>query len=96
MVEEGFPAFLSVNVEANPPPIVTWQQEDQVITFSDRIIQLENGSVTINISEMTDSGTWTIVADNGLGQTARKQIALNVYPSRLPVEVNYLTIYFDI
>merc|ERR1719510_731542 len=29
VVEEGFPAFLSVNVEANPPPIVTWQQEDQ-------------------------------------------------------------------
>ena len=37
---------------------------------------------------MDDTGTWTIVADNGLGQKARKQVTLKVFPSRLAIEVH--------
>ena len=88
MIEEGFPALLKVNVEANPPPGVAWQHEGQPVELGERKIQLENGSLNITTSEMADSGTWTIVADNGLGQKARKQIALTVHPARLAIEVH--------
>jgi hypothetical protein len=37
---------------------------------------------------MNDTGSWTIVADNRLGQVARKQVALKVHPNQMPIEVS--------
>jgi hypothetical protein len=37
---------------------------------------------------MTDTGSWTIVADNRLGQVARKQVAFKVHPNQMPIEVS--------
>ena len=87
MIEEAMEALLDVEVEANPPPTVTWQFNGTDLELSDRVAQLENNSLQITTAELTDTGTYTIVADNGLGQVARKQIALNVHPSRMPLEV---------
>ncbi len=44
-------------------------------------------SLRITAAEINDTGTWTLIADNRLGQVARKQIALKVHPSSMPIEV---------
>ena len=75
-------------MEANPPPKIVWQKDGKDVVFDERIVLLENGSLHISPSEMDDTGTWTIVADNGLGQKARKQVTLKVFPSRLAIEVH--------
>ena len=75
-------------MEANPPPNVNWQKDGGDVTVDDeRISQMENGSLNIASSQLTDSGTWTVIAENGLGQVERKQIELNVHPSRMPITV---------
>ena len=79
--------MLDVQVEANPAPTITWQKDGADFNLDERISKLENGSLNIATSQISDSGTWTIIADNGLGQVARKQIALKVHPSRMPIEV---------
>ena len=80
--------MFSVQVEANPPPNVNWQKDGVDVTLDDRILQLENGSLNILTSQLTDSGTWTVIAENGLGQVERKQIELNVHPSSMPITVS--------
>jgi len=87
VVEEEFEALLDVTVEANPPPTIIWQKDGKDVILDERIVLLENGSLHISTSELDDTGTWTIIADNRLGQKARKQVTLNVYPSRLAIEV---------
>lgn len=88
VIEEGHPALLSIQVEANPPPNVNWQKDGTDVTLDEeRMSQLENGSLNIASSQLSDSGTWTVIAENGLGQVERKQIELNVHPSSLPITV---------
>ena len=65
-----------------------WQFEDEKVEYTDRISKLANGSLRIGSVTMADSGSWTIVADNRLGQVARKQIAVKVHPNRMPIEVS--------
>ena len=76
-------------MEANPPPNVNWQKDGTDVTLDadERMSQLENGSLNIASSQLSDSGTWTVIAENGLGQVERKQIELNVHPSSLPITV---------
>jgi len=88
VIEEGHPVLLSIQVEANPPPNVNWQKDGTDVTLDEeRMSQLENGSLNIASSQLSDSGTWTVIAENGLGQVERKQIELNVHPSSLPITV---------
>ena len=87
-VEESFNVLLNVNVEANPPPSISWQMNGEDIVLDDRIVQLKNGSLEIKETQLTDAGTWTVIAENGLGQIAKKQISISVHPSRMPIEVN--------
>ena len=65
-----------------------WQFEDEKVEYSDRISKLLDGSLRIASAEMNDTGSWTIVADNRLGQVARKQVALKVHPNQMPIEVS--------
>jgi hypothetical protein len=44
-------------------------------------------SLVIKRTELTDAGSWMVVADNGLGKVVMKQIALSVYPSYIPIQV---------
>ena len=76
-------------MEANPQPEITWQKNSEAVTFDQRISSLKNGSIQISTCELADSGTWTIIADNGLGRKARKQITLDCHPSRVAVEVYF-------
>ena len=87
VIEEDFPVLFDVNVEANPAPTITWQKDGVDVVFDERIVILENGSLHIVTSKMDDTATWTIIADNGLGQKARKQVTLDVFPSRMDIEV---------
>ncbi len=57
------------------------------VEYSDRISKLMDGSLRIGSAEMNDTGSWTIIADNRLGQVARKQVALKVHPNQMPIEV---------
>jgi len=88
VIEEEFSALINVTIEANPPPTIAWQKDGEEAVFDERIIHLDNGSIHISTAKMDDSGTWTIIADNGLGQKARKQVTLKVFPSRMDIEVN--------
>lgn len=47
-------------------------------------------SLVISEVSMEDAGSWMVVAHNGIGKVARKQISLSVYPSQVPVTVSYL------
>ena len=85
--EEGLEALLSVNVEANPSPTISWIKDEQDIVLDDRISQLENGSLLISAASLDDTGNWTISAENGLGSVTR-HIVLSVHPSRVPIEVS--------
>ncbi len=67
--------------------IFRWQFEDVKVEYSDRISKLMDGSLRIGSAEMNDTGSWTIIADNRLGQVARKQVALKVHPNQMPIEV---------
>ena len=83
-------AILRVSVEANPLPEISWEFEGTAILVSGedgRFLQLPDGSLKLNVATLNDSGTWTVLADNGYGQVARKEVALEVTPSRMPVEV---------
>jgi hypothetical protein len=89
VVEEKQNVTLSVSVEANPTPEITW-------TFGGQRVEVENderftltpdGSLTISSLRLSDSGLYTVAADNGLGATARDTLDLRVYPSQMPVEV---------
>ena len=90
VVEENQDAIFEVTVEANPPPTVEWKFKDMKLNVSaedDRMSKLPGGSLKIKGALMDDSGVYTILADNGLGQIARNQITLKVHPSKLPIEV---------
>jgi hypothetical protein len=87
VIEEEFSALINVTIEANPPPTIAWQKDGEEAVFDERIVHLDNGSIHISTAKMDDSGTWTIIADNGLGQKARKQVTLKVFPSRMDIEV---------
>ena len=91
-------AVFSVSVQANPPPTVTWQFGGEAVDLENpesRTSQSdEDHSLTISPAQLGDSGVYTVLADNGLGQTARKQVELKVHPSRMPIEVSY-TIFFN-
>ena len=58
------------------------------VVLTCRISQLPDGSLRIGPASINDSGVYTVLADNRLGQVARNQLTLKVYPSRLPVEAS--------
>ncbi len=93
--------MLSVSVEANPPPTIKWRMNgaelDAPLVVSEkaasaaglRVARLPGGSLMISPASLDDSGVYTVLADNGLGQVARRQVTLKVYPSRMPIEVQW-------
>ena len=86
-IEEGSEALLRINVSGNPFPSVTWQREGHEVQLDDRIEILEDKTIRIASVQFVDAGTWTVAANNGLGQVVRKQISLTVYPSSIPITV---------
>ena len=50
-------------------------------------------SMVIKRTELSDAGSWTIVAENGVDKVVRKQIVLSVYPSHIPVQVGRIPIW---
>ena len=85
--------MLALHVEANPEPTITWQHNGTEKTFDDRIKMFENGSVQISNCESGDSGTWTILATNILGQKASKQMIVDCHPDKAAIEVCIIFIH---
>ena len=88
-MEENEVANFKVMVEANPPPTIIWQFKDQDLEMEGRLEKMPGGSLKIEPASMEDSGVYTIIADNGIGQVARNQITLKVHPSKMPIEVRF-------
>ncbi len=44
---------------------------------------------------MEDAGSWMVVAHNGIGKVARKQISLSVYPGQVPITVRTILLLYD-
>ena len=90
VLEEGQDAVFKVTVEANPPPKVQWLYKDVALDIEadERLSKSETDhSLTISKALIADSGLYTVTADNGLGHVARRQVTLQVHPSRMPIEV---------
>ncbi len=90
-------------MEANPPPVVVWQFNGRPIfpkeadsPDAERFSQLADFSLRISPAKMNDSGVYTVTADNGLGNVARKQVTLKVQPSRMPIQVIRLSTWVQI
>ena len=91
VLEEGQDALFKVTVEANPPPTVTWLYKDEEIDLeADERLSYSSTDHSLKISGslIADSGVYTVIADNGLGHVARRQVTLKVHPSRMPIEVS--------
>lgn len=87
VVEEDQEAWLQISVEANPPPTVKWFFNKEPVLDDERVKKIADGSLKIMPAQMNDSGIYTVTADNGVGQPARKQITLKVHPSKMPIQV---------
>ena len=88
ITEDGKEAVLPIKVDANPPPEISWEFQGNVVNVDEeKFEKLADGSLKIKIATLNDTGTWTVIADNNLGQIARKIIALEVTPERIPLTV---------
>ena len=87
-VEDEQSAVISVTVDANPVANVAWLFNGAPIEETGDKLKLENESraLTIQSATMDDAGTYTIVADNGIGQV-ETTVTLDVTPKTYPVEV---------
>lgn len=86
-VEETTTATINISVDANPQATVRWQLNGTDIAVDDRVTQTDDGSLVISMSNFDDSGIYTALADNGLGEVASVRIELKVQPSRMAIEV---------
>jgi len=86
-IEEGSEAMLRINASGNPFPDISWQFEGAEVVLDDRIQLDQDKSLKIVRVESSDSGIWTVMANNGLGQVVRRQLSLTVYPSSIPITI---------
>jgi len=86
-VEEGQDAVLEITAEGNPFPNIEWQHDSQPVQIGEKYSLREDRSLLISGVTLEDAGSWMVLADNGLGKVARKQISLSVYPSQIPIKV---------
>ena len=87
-IEEGSEAMLRINASGNPFPDISWQHADSEVVLDDRVQLEQDKSLKISRVEASDSGIWTVTANNGLGQVVRRQLSLTVYPSSIPITVS--------
>ena len=87
-IEEGGEAVLKITVSGKPFPDVTWEHGEGEVVWDERVQLQQDHSVRLARVEVGDAGTWTVAADNGLGQVVRRQISLTVYPSSVPITVS--------
>jgi len=90
-VEEGQEAVLEISVEGNPFPEIEWQHDAEAVEVGEKYILREDRSLVISSVTMEEAGSWMVLANNGLGKVARKQISLSVYPSQIPITVEIPT-----
>ena len=69
---------LSCEAFGIPMPDVTWQKDGALLSSSDNVQFLEEGSLLIKIAREELTGTYTCVATNEAGSTNRV-ITLDVY-----------------
>ena len=86
-IEEGGEAMLRIDASGNPFPDISWQHTDTEVVLDNRIQLEQDKSLRILRVEASDSGIWTVTANNGLGQVVRRQLSLTVYPSSIPITV---------
>ena len=86
-MEKGLDALFQIAVDANPPATISWEFKGEPVTLDDHVDQLEDGSLKIIKATMDDTGNWTVLADNKVGDMARGIISLEVTPERIPVTV---------
>ena len=90
--------MLRINASGNPFPDISWQHADSDMVLDDGVlgddrvlasrVQLEQDkSLKISRVFASDSGIWTVTANNGLGQVVRRQLSLTVYPSSIPITI---------
>ena len=92
IVEVGYDALLQISVTSNPPSKITWEFNEILVDLESMdegrsFSQLEDGSLQLIQATLDDTGNWTVIADNYLGQIERKQIMLEVTPHRRNVTV---------
>ncbi|XP_011305282.1 muscle M-line assembly protein unc-89 isoform X2 [Fopius arisanus] len=67
-------AKMTVQIQASPPPNVTWYKDGQVIKESERISFVKEGndsySLIIMECRLTDTGSYSVMAKNEINQTS--------------------------
>ncbi|XP_010866615.2 immunoglobulin-like and fibronectin type III domain-containing protein 1 isoform X2 [Esox lucius] len=71
LIRAGNSVRMKVLYEAEPPPVITWLKDDEPISSFIQIINTEGCSqLVIPSSKRTDSGIYTIVAKNKIGEAS--------------------------
>ena len=93
-------AVLRISVNSNPPSQISWEFEGESVEIENAedesvrsIEQLLDGSLRITKVALSDTGVWTAIANNDLGSIARKDIFMEVTPSRTNITVRTLNLY---
>ena len=93
-IEVGKDAVLRISVNSNPPSHINWEFEGESVlepdSGNDRSIeQLLDGSLMIKNVALTDTGNWTVIANNEIdnNEFVQKNIFLEVTPARTNITV---------
>ena len=74
---QGCMVLLPCDVAGDPMPDISWEKDGYKVGHDDRMTMLPNGSLQIENSQDSDSGTYFCVAKNNAG-IARQEVHLTV------------------
>ena len=93
-IEVETDVVLRISVHSNPPSQISWEFEAESVEVENgeddgvrSIEQLIDGSLRITKVSLSDTGVWTVIANNDLESIARKDIFMEVTPSRTNITV---------
>ena len=66
-VSQGDPVTIDCNYEGYPEPEVKWLHNNIEVSFSDKYIEMDNGSLYITSMDAEDEGTYTCTVTNVFG-----------------------------
>ncbi|XP_039591708.1 hemicentin-1 isoform X2 [Polypterus senegalus] len=82
----GGNAILNCEVRGDPPPVIQWNRKGINIQISNRIRQLDNGSLAIYGTVNEDAGSYICVARNDAGVAERRVTLTLQSPPTITVE----------
>ncbi|PAA59987.1 hypothetical protein BOX15_Mlig017207g2 [Macrostomum lignano] len=71
--------LLDCRAKGTPVPRLSWLKDSNPFTYTDRHLRHANGSLTILVAKVTDSGVYQCVAENRLGSVESHAAGVKIY-----------------